>query len=199
MWAQGIGNLWRSTGDIYDGWDGKKDYGLGVMIILDLMADLAPYAGPGHWNDPDMLEVGNGGMTDSEYRAHFSLWAMLAAPLIAGNDVAAMSPATRAILTNREIIAVDQDPLGEQGRRLAKNADQEIWAKNMAGGKRAVALLNRGEAKQEITVAWETLGFAAEGPAKIRDLWLGRYLPKKRRQFSATVAPHAVVMLLLER
>jgi alpha-galactosidase len=199
MWAQGIGNLWRSTGDIYDGWDGKKDYGLGVMIILDLMADLAPYAGPGHWNDPDMLEVGNGGMTDSEYRAHFSLWAMLAAPLIAGNDVDAMSPATRAILTNREIIAVDQDPLGEQGRRLAKNADQEIWAKNMAGGKRAVALLNRGEAKQEITVAWETLGFAAEGPAKIRDLWLGRYLPKKRRQFSATVAPHAVVMLLLER
>src|ERR1035438_2437780 len=86
------------TGDITDTWDGRKDYSLGVVTILDLMADLAPYAGPGHWNDPDMLEVGNGGMTDTEYRSHFSLWAILAAPLIAGNDVATMNPATRTIL-----------------------------------------------------------------------------------------------------
>ena len=91
-WARDIGNLWRTTGDIYDAWDGVDHYHNGMMTIVDLVADLASYAGPGHWNDPDMLEVGNGGMTDTEYRTHFSLWAMLAAPLIAGNDLAAMSP-----------------------------------------------------------------------------------------------------------
>jgi alpha-galactosidase len=196
-WAQGIGNLWRTTGDIGDSWEGKKDASLGVMNILDLMVDLAPYAGPGHWNDPDMLEVGNGGMTDTEYRAHFSVWAILAAPLIAGNDVATMNSATRMILTNREVIAVDQDPSGEQGRRLSSNESREIWVKNLTGGKRAVVLLNRGEAQQLISIEWQNLGLPAGGPAKIRDLWLGRYLPKTR-QLSAAVAAHGVVMVLLE-
>jgi alpha-galactosidase len=197
-WAADIGNLWRSTADIYDAWEGKKDYSLGVMNILDLMADLAPYAGPGHWNDPDMLEVGNGGMTDTESRAHFSLWAILAAPLIAGNDMAAMSAVTRAILTNRDVIAVDQDPLGEQGRRVWKSGDKEVWAKTLQGGNRAVVLLNRGQAPQTIGVDWQTLGYPAHLSAAIRDLWLGRNLPKARQRFSAEVQPHGVVMILVE-
>jgi len=197
-WARDIGNLWRSTADITDVWDTKKDYSLGIMNILDLMADLAPYAGPGHWNDPDMLEVGNGGMTDTESRAHFSLWAILAAPLIAGNDMATMSPVTHAILTNREVIAVDQDALGEQGRRVSKDGEREVWAKILEGGNRAVVLLNRGEAPQTISVDWQSLGYPAHLSAAIRDLWLGRNLPKARQRFSTAVAPHGVVMILIE-
>jgi alpha-galactosidase len=162
------------------------------------MADLAPYAGPGHWNDPDMLEVGNGGMTDTESRAHFSLWAILAAPLIAGNDMATMSAVTRAILTNRDVIAVDQDPFGEQGRRVWKSRDKEVWAKTLQGGNRAVVLLNRGQAPQTIGVDWQTLGYPAHLSAAIRDLWLGRNLPKARQRFSAEVPPHGVVMILVE-
>ncbi len=116
--ANGTGNLWRTTGDIDDKWEGKFDYKLGMMNIVDLNEPLYPYAGPGHWNDPDMLEIGNGGLTVEEYRTHFSLWAMMAAPLIAGNDVAHMTADIRSILLNREVIAVDQDPLGRQGRRV---------------------------------------------------------------------------------
>jgi alpha-galactosidase len=198
LWARDIGNLWRSTGDIYDAWEGRKDYSLGVLNILDQMAELAPFAGPGHWNDPDMLEVGNGGMSEGEYRAHFSLWAMLAAPLIAGNDLAAMSPATRAILTNREVIAVDQDALGQSGRRVVMNGDQEVWAKVLKDGTRAVALLNRGTAPQRIAVRWEELGYPPQLPAQVRDLWLGQDLPQARGSFAAEVAPHGVVMVSLK-
>jgi alpha-galactosidase len=196
-WSRDIGNLWRSTGDIADSWEGKQDYRLGVVTILDLVAELAPYAGPGHWNDPDMLEVGNGGMTDTEYRAHFSLWAILAAPLIAGNDIATMNPATRAILTNREVIAIDQDPLGDQGRRVSRREGQEVWARNLKGGTRAVVLLNRAEQPQSVTVDWESLGYPAGLSARIRDLWTGADLPKARGQFTAPVAPHGVVMILI--
>jgi alpha-galactosidase len=105
---------------------------------------LWPFAGPGHWNDPDMLEVGNGGLSDTEYRAHF-VWAMMAAPLIAGNDVAAMTPATREILLNRDVIAVDQDPLGAQGHRVARDGQREVWVKPMADGGRALLFWNRGD------------------------------------------------------
>ena len=161
LWAQNIGNLWRTTGDISDRWEGKSSngYSIGVMNILDMQAGLEAYAGPGHWNDPDMLEVGNGGMTDNEYRAHFSLWAMLAAPLIAGNDLSAMTEETKAILMNKEVIAVDQDPLGVQASRLAKEGDSEIWARPLKGGGRAVALLNRATAPHDITVTWEQLRY----------------------------------------
>ncbi|ASG23283.1 glycoside hydrolase family 27 protein [Nitrospirillum viridazoti] len=195
LWAQAVGNLWRSTGDIYDGWQGKKGYSLGVMDILDLEADLYPYAGPGHWNDPDMLEVGNGGMTDTEYRAHFSLWALLAAPLIAGNDLTSMSPATKAILTNAEVIAVDQDALGAQGRRVAKQGDVEVWARPLASGDRAVVLLNRGTAPARITVNWADLGYPAKLSAKVRDLWLAKDQGTSKGGYTAEVAPHGVVMV----
>ena len=114
-----------------------------MLDILDLQVGLESYAGPGHWNDPDMLEVGNGGMTTDEYRAHFSLWSILAAPLIAGNDLRDMKPEIHDILTNKEVIAVNQDPLGSEGRRVRKDGDLEVWAKQMQDGSRTVVLLNR--------------------------------------------------------
>jgi len=194
-WAKDIGNLWRTSGDIYDHWQGRKEYMLGVMDIVDLQAELYPFAGPGHWNDPDMLEVGNGGMTADEYRAHFSLWAMLAAPLMAGNDLAAMSAETKSILTNREVIAVDQDALGAQGRRVAKNGDLEVWARPLSDGSRAVVLLNRSAGPAAITVRWTGLGYPAHLPASVRDLWQGKSLGKSRGAFAATVPMHGVVML----
>jgi alpha-galactosidase len=148
LWASKVGNLWRTTGDVIDHWEGKYDYSWGMVSIVDMNEPLWSYAGPGHWNDPDMLEVGNGGLTDAEYRSHFSLWAMMAAPLIAGNDVAAMSEATKAILLNREVIAVDQDPLGVQGHRVWKEGTNEIWLKPLNGGRQALLLFNRGQARR---------------------------------------------------
>ncbi|HEX7761507.1 MAG TPA: glycoside hydrolase family 27 protein [Caulobacteraceae bacterium] len=198
LWATNIGNLWRTTGDIYDAWEGRRTYSFGVMNILDLQAGLEAFAGPGHWNDPDMLEVGNGGMTAEEYRAHFSLWAILAAPLIAGNDLAAMSPDTRAILTNREIIAIDQDPLGVQGRRVAKDGDTEVWARPLAGGGRAVVLLNRGKAERTVAVDWEALGYPAHLTASVRDLWRGQTVARAAARFAATVPSHGVVVVKIE-
>jgi len=132
---------------------------------------LAQYAGPGHWNDPDMLEVGNGGMTDTEYRSHFSLWAMMAAPLIAGNDLRSMTQATREILTNAEVIAVDQDPLGIQGRPISSSTTLEVWSKRLSGNQSyAVILFNRTAAAASITVTWSSLGITSSS-ATVRDLW----------------------------
>src|ERR1044072_1850616 len=148
LWAKNTGNLWRTTGDIWDSFnkqdDAHKSWAHTVVEIADLNEPLWPYAGPGHWNDPDMLEVGNGGMTTDEYRAHFSLWAMMAAPLIAGNDIANMREVTRSTLLNKEVIAVDQDSLGVQGHRVHKDGDSEVWVKPLSGGAVAVLLFNRG-------------------------------------------------------
>ncbi len=174
LWAQDVGNLWRTTGDITDCWDCKKEYSMGVLRILDLQDGLETYAGPGHWNDPDMLEVGNGGMSATEYRAHFSLWCLLAAPLIAGNDIRNMPPDIKEILTNSEVIAVNQDRMGMQGRRVRKDATTEVWAKQMADGSRAVVLLNRGEAKVDVSFHWEEVGYPGHLPASVRDLWMKR-------------------------
>lgn len=200
LWARNIGNLWRTTGDITDQWDGMhpNGYSMGLLKIVDMQAELAPYAGPGHWNDPDMLEVGNGGMTDSEYRAHFSLWAMFAAPLMAGNDLAAMSPATKAILTNKEVIAVDQDPLGVAASRVWKDGDAEVWMRPLKGGGRAVLLFNRGDAARKISVMWEQLHYPAGLSAAVRDLWLHKNLAAAKGQVSAEVGRHAVVMLTIK-
>ena len=142
-----------------------------------------------------MLEVGNGGMTTDEYRAHFSLWAMLAAPLLAGNDLRDMKPETRDILTNKEVIAVDQDPLGRQGRRVRKDGDLEVWAKQMQDGSRAVVLLNRDTSEREIAVSWEDIGYPGHLSAAVRDLWQAKDLGQFTGKFSARVASHAVVMV----
>ena len=197
-WAASVGgNLWRTTGDIYDAWQGlaHDNEWFGVLDILDLQVGLEGYAGPGRWNDPDMLEVGNGGMTLDEYRAHFALWAMLAAPLISGNDLSTMSAETTAILTNREIIAVDQDPLGIEGRRAVKQGDAEIWVRPLAGGSQAVLLLNRGAEQRRIVADWDTLRWPSYLHADVRDLWLQRNLKRANGSIAMDVAPHAAVIL----
>jgi len=198
LWAKDVGNLWRTTGDIQDCWDCKRDWGgMGVVHILDLQDGLESYAGPGHWNDPDMLEVGNGGMTTTEYRAHFSLWCLLAAPLMAGNDLRSMPADIKEILTNREVIAVDQDPLGLQGHRVKREGDREVWAKQLADGGRAVVLFNRGSKPATLSVSWTDLGYPPHLSAGVRDLWAGKNLGKLSGTFSAEVPSHGVVMVTI--
>ena len=205
LWGQEVGgNLWRTTGDIQDRWAGKKEWkpgdccSYGVVDIADAEASLYSFAGPGHWNDPDMLEVGNGGMTTTEYRSHFSLWAMLAAPLVAGNDLRNMTPEIRDVLTNKEVIAVDQDALGRQARRVWKDDDLEVWARPIAGGNRAVLLFNRGATERVVTANWEDLGYPAHLSAAVRDLWQGKDLGKFTGKFAANVPSHGVVMVTVK-
>jgi len=169
-----------------------------MTAILDEQVGLESYAGPGHWNDPDMLEVGNGGMSPTEYRSHFSLWAILAAPLIAGNDLRTMSPDIHEILTNKEVIAVDQDALGRQGRRVWKDADLEIWAKPLHDGSRAVVLFNRGSSEQPVSVAWEQIGYPGHLSASVRDLWAHKDLGNFQGKFSAQVASHGILMIVVK-
>ncbi|KQN03646.1 glycoside hydrolase family 27 protein [Sphingomonas sp. Leaf25] len=194
-WAKKIGNLWRTSSDIRDGWKGREKWSIGMTDIVDLNEPLYPHAGPGHWNDPDMLEVGNGGMSDTEYRAHFSLWAMMAAPLIAGNDIATMNDATKAILLNHEVIAVDQDALGAQGRRVRDDGDREVWSRTLSDGSRAVILFNRGETPAPITATWPEIGYPAGVTAEVRDLWAHKSLGRMTGKFAATVPAHGVVMV----
>jgi len=196
LWAKNIGNLWRTTGDIQDVWEGKKDWGgLGLVQIIDLQDGLETYSGPGHWNDPDMLEVGNGGMTATEYRAHFSFWCLLAAPLMAGNDLATMTPETRDILTNREVIAVDQDPLGKQGSKVRDDGDTEVWARPLADGSRAVILFNRSSKEAPIAVNWTEIGYPKTLGAQVRDLWKHQDLGVFIGTYSAAVPGHGAVMV----
>lgn len=205
LWGKEVGgNLWRTAGDIQDRWAGQKEWSPGnccnngVMAIADQNEPLYSYAGPGHWNDPDILEVGNGGMTTTEYRSHFSLWALMAAPLMAGNDLRTMIPEIHDILTNKEVITVDQDPLGIQGHRVAKDGDLEIWSKQLHDGSRAVILLNRGSSTQEIAVSWEQIGYPAHLSAVVRDLWAHKDLGKFSGKFSAPVESHGVVMVTVK-
>jgi alpha-galactosidase len=201
LWGKGIGNLWRTTGDIGDKWSAKITWPgggccqYGMLEILDQQVGLDAFAGPGHWNDPDMLEVGNGGMTTTEYRAHFSFWALLAAPLIAGNDVRSMTPEIKEILTNAEVIAVNQDKLGREGHRVRKDGDREVWVKPLADGSRAVILLNRGQADADISVNWDEIGYPNHISAKVRDLWEHKDLGSFTGTFKAKVATHSVVMV----
>ena len=205
LWGHEVGgNLWRTTGDIKDRWQGSEKWpngtccSNGVLDIVDQQADIASYAGPGHWNDPDMLEVGNGGMTNTEYRSHFSLWSILAAPLIAGNDLRDMVPEIHDVLTNQEVIAVDQDAFGSEGRRVRNDESSEVWVKQLKSGNRAVVLLNRGATEAEIKVAWEDLGYPRHLSAAVRDLWQHKDLGKFTGEFSARVAPHGVVMVTVQ-
>jgi alpha-galactosidase len=168
---------------------------MGVVHIIDLMADLYPYSGPGGWNDPDMLEVGNGGLTPDEERAHFSFWALFSAPLMAGNDLRNVSRETLDILTHPEVIAVDQDALGIQGRRVWDRGPQEVWMKPLADGSKAVILFNRGTEPSRITVHWEDVGLFPGGAATVRDLWKRADLGTFTGSFGADVASHGVVMV----
>jgi alpha-galactosidase len=186
-WGPDVGgNLWRTTGDIRDTWDSMARIGFGQN-------ELAQWAKPGHWNDPDMLEIGNGGMSETEYKTHMSLWSILAAPLLAGNDLRNMSPAILELLTNREVIGVDQDKEGKQGKRVSKNGDLEIWARELSGGALAVALFNRGAESAKMSVRWADVGIT--GKSHLRDLWLHQDVDWQGPEYSATVPSHGVVLL----
>jgi alpha-galactosidase len=211
-WASPIGQLWRTTGDINAIYDGIKRYGAwhanGVMTIVDLQADLARYAGPGHWNDPDMLEVGNG-MTQAEDRTHFSMWCMLAAPLISGNDLRKMSPQTTGILTNKDAIAIDQDPLGAEGIRYSVKDSVETWAKPLQNGDWAVCFLNRSMAPKNLSFDWakeviaDTLVHstldAHSAIYSLYDCWLRKSIGKTSTSLAATIPPHDVILLRLKK
>lgn len=211
-WAEDIAHLWRTTGDIFICWDCKHEheggwYSWGVMKILDMQEGLRKYAGPGHWNDPDMLEVGNG-MSVNEDRAHFSMWAMLAAPLIAGNDLRNMSEETIEILTNEEVIAVDQDSLGVQGFKYSSKDSLETWLKPLDNNEWAVCFLNRRAEPAVVEFDWENenvvdeiFGYEAkfnEITYAIRNLWTRKNIGKTKRAFKATVPSHDVIMLRLK-
>ncbi len=189
-WGPSVGgNLWRTTGDITDEYRVMAEIGFNQN-------GLEKFAGPGHWNDPDMLEVGNGGMSEDEYRTHMSLWSLLAAPLIAGNDLSRMTPYTLELLTNREVIAIDQDSLGKQGYRVAQEGPFEVWMKPLADGSRAVGLFNRQRTTEEMTVDFSAIGI--KGEASVRDLWLKKDLGAFRDKFSAYVPRHGVVLVRIK-
>jgi len=189
-WAAAAGgNLWRTTGDIVDRWQ--------IMSVIGFTQDeLAPYGGPGHWNDPDMLEVGNGGMTAAEYRTHMSLWAMQAAPLIAGHDIRKATPETTALLTNRRVIAIDQDPLGKPGRRVVRRGPHEVWTRPLEGNRTAVALFNRAETLARVGATLDEIGIT--GRVSATEAWDGRSLGVVEGRVAADVEPHGVQLLVLE-
>ena len=196
LWAKDVGHLWRATDDIMDCWDCQDDRNnAGFTILLDRVADLYSYSGPDHWNDPDMLEVGNKGLNNTESRAHFSLWCILAAPLIAGNDLRTMSDETKNILTNKEAIAVDQDPLGKQGIKVRDDGDYEVWVKQLADGSRAVVLFNRSLKDKTMKVKWEELGYPSYIQANVRDLWQHKDMGKFTGKYSDIVPAHGAVMI----
>jgi len=193
VWKWGTdvgGNLWRTTGDITDRYSRMAEIGFA-------QAGLARFAGPGHWNDPDMLEVGNGGMNAEEYRTHMSLWAILAAPLLAGNDLTTMTSETIALLTNREVIAVDQDPLGKQGDRISEEGPIEIWARPLAGGSKAVGVFNRLATPLSATVDFKQLDF--RGSVQVRDIWQAKDLGLMNVSYTVIVPPHGVVFLRVKQ
>ncbi len=187
QWGASVGgNLWRTTGDISDRYDRMS------VIGFD-QNGLEKYAGPGHWNDPDMLEVGNGRMSHDEYLTHMSLWCILAAPLLAGNDLSQMTPETLAILTNPEVVAVDQDPKGVQGHRVWQEGPYEIWMKPLADGSKAVGLFNRGEDAAAIKVNFSDIEVA--GSASVRDLWAKKDLGSFEGNYSTQVPKHGVALI----
>ena len=206
-WAGDVGHLWRTTGDIYDSYDGRKGWAMGWKRILDLQYSLVEgsgpdgigkYAGPGHWNDPDMLEVGKEGLSLAESRAHFSLWCIIAAPLMAGNDVRHMTPEVRAILTDRDVIALDQDPLGKQGfRALAETGKNiEIWVKELSNGEWAVCALNTSNTAADLTVRWDQL-WTIQGKFTVRDLWAKKDAGDNTKPYTARVDAHDVLLFRL--
>jgi alpha-galactosidase len=199
LWAKDVGNLWRTTGDIVDHWSKKEKWGgNGLIEIIDQTEGLQSYNGPGHWNDPDMLEVGNGGMTTEEYRTHFSMWCLFSAPLMAGNDLQHMSSDTHDILTNKEAIAIDQDPLGVQGNRVRKDGDFEVWSKQLAEGSRAVVLLNRSEGAKEMSVNWTDIGYPSSFNGKVHDLWFHKDVGSFTGSYSAKVPSHGVAFVTVK-
>jgi alpha-galactosidase len=212
-WAASVGHLWRTTGDISAVFDGVVDHGTwksqGVMQILDGQGGLRKFAGPGHWNDSDMLEVGVGSLTPNENRAHFSMWAMLAAPLIAGNDLRAMTAATREVLTNKEVIAVNQDALGIQGFKYEVKDSVETWVKPLQGGDWALCFLNRSSSARSFSFDWQqatitdSISNAVFHPATtlytIKELWHKKEAGDTRKPVTITIPSRDIWMVRLQK
>ena len=193
VWEWGAdvgGNLWRTTGDISDKYARMAEIGFG-------QAGLGRFAGPGHWNDPDMLEVGNGGMTTDEYRTHMSLWAILAAPLLAGNDLSTMTPETVALLTNHDVIAIDQDAAGKQGDRVSAEGPVEVWARVLTDGSKAVGIFNRHSSAMTAHVDLQKLGFTHA--VKAKDLWQAKDMGSINTSYTVTLPGHGVLFLRLSQ
>jgi alpha-galactosidase len=191
-WGPGMGaNLWRTTGDIRPTWDS-------MYTILSEQEGLEGYSGPGHWNDPDMLEVGNGKLSLHENRTHFSMWAMLAAPLLAGNDLPNMKPEIREILTNPDVIAIDQDKLGKQGHRVYSEGEVDVWERDLSGGAKAVAVVNAGSDRYSthpFHLSLEKLGL--HGTLKGKDLWGGKEIELKDGM-PLEIAGHDILLVRLD-
>ncbi len=188
-WAPALGgNSWRTTGDINWHWDR-------IYTILEQQAGLEQYAGPGHWNDPDMLEVGNGKLTLAENRAHFSMWAMLASPLLAGNDLPNMKPEIKAILTNRDVIAIDQDSLGHQASRVYADGEVEVWTRSLSDGAMAVAILNAGSDRVSTHPFHLDLArLGLHGAQQGKDLWTGKSV-ELTQNMPITLPSHDVLLV----
>ncbi|MGY3205320.1 NPCBM/NEW2 domain-containing protein [Streptomyces sp. TE5632] len=186
-WARGVGQSWRTTGDISDDWDS-------MLSIMKENLPLDEYAGPGGWNDPDMLEVGNGGMTDTEYRTHFSMWSVMAAPLLIGADLRSAPQSAFDILSNEEVIAVDQDELGKQGKVISSEDGRWVVVKELADGSRAVALFNESDRPQRISTTARTVGLPHAAGYRVRDLWEHRST-HTAGEISATVPGHGTVLV----
>jgi alpha-galactosidase len=189
-WGRKVGgNLWRTTRDIAD------DYAAMSKIGFDQNG--APHnGGPGGWNDPDMLEVGNGGMTLDEYRTHMSLWALMAAPLLLGNDVRKVQPDILALLGNRDVIAIDQDRLGRQGLPVRRLGDVEIWTRPLADGALAVGIFNRSAEPKSVTVDWAEVGVTSH-LTRLRDVWRAIDLDPSQDKITRAIPAHGVVLLRL--
>ncbi|MFI5159712.1 MAG: glycoside hydrolase family 27 protein [Sphingobacteriales bacterium] len=211
LWAKDDGQLWRTTGDIGPSFEKNINKGgwsaLSVLNILDRQDSIRQYAGPGHWNDPDMLEVGNG-MTVNEDRAHFSIWCMLAAPLMSGNNLHSMSTQTTNILTNKDAIAIDQDPLGVECFKYAMSADSiETLVRPLVNGDLAVCFVNRMDKPQTINFDWSAHAINdaisktgvdfTKSTYKLHDLWSKKDIGTTKKPLKQAIAPHDVLMLRL--
>jgi len=190
--AQVGGNLWRTTGDISDHWESMDRIGFSQIAI-------SSYTKPGHWNDPDMLEIGNGGMTGDEYRTHMSLWSMLAAPLIAGNDLRSMSDETKSILMNKEVIAIDQDKAAKPVERLTTEGKVETLWRPMADGSVVVGVFNRGDDEASSNVQLGKVPALAGKHLKARDLWSHKDVAVSGDHYTAKVPKHGVVLLRVSK
>ena len=198
-WANGVGAMWRTTSDIQDCFDCEYNWGgAGWAKLLDKNADLAPFAGPGHWNDPDMLEVGNKALSITECKSHFTMWCMLAAPLIAGNNISTMDNTVRDILTAPEIIALDQDALGVQGTRIKNNSGLQVWQKPLNDGSVAVALLNLTASSASLSVTLDELGLKKGVASSVRDLWNRKDFAPISDTLKLNVESHGVVVVKIK-
>jgi alpha-galactosidase len=195
-WMPNVGHLWRSTFDIGPCFSGCDEWYRNIDEIIDENNETPAWAGPGHWNDPDMMVIGNSALNHNETVAHFSMWAIMAAPIILGNDLRSIPNDILEILTNEEVLAVNQDPGGMQGTRVVDGGNLEVWMKplcNREGPEKAVALFNRGGSTARITANFKDIGVA--GTATVRDLWTHQDLGEFQGSYSADVPSHGVVVL----